>query len=79
MKIDEATLDTEVTGVERVPASDAGAAKAITTASIGDYVLGRIEAQKETTAISLVQDGVYLLRSGEIRPINAETLAAKIL
>ena len=79
MKIDEATLDTEVTGVERVPASDAGVAKAITTASIGDYVLGRIEAQKETTAISLVQDGVYLLRSGEIRPINAETLAAKIL
>ncbi len=79
MKIDDATLDTEVTGVERVPASDAGVAKAITTASIGDYVLGRIGEQKETTAISLVQDSVYLLKGGELHPINAERLASKIL
>lgn len=68
MKIEEATLDTSVTGVELIPASDATAPKAISVASIGNFVVDKIEAIAAGTTVAAV-DGVYLLQSGALKPV----------
>lgn len=79
MKIDDATLDTEVTGTELLPASDGGVAKAVSTGKIGDYVMGRIAAAAAAAGISLDNDKVYLLQGGTIKPFTASALAGAIL
>ena len=79
MKIDDATPDTEVTGVELLPASDGGVAKAVSTGKIGDYVMGRIVAAAAAAGISLDNDKVYLLQGGTIKPFTASALAGAIL
>ena len=79
MKIDDATLDTEVTGTELLPASDGGVAKAVSTGKIGDYVMGRITAAAAAAGISLDNDKVYLLQGGTIKPFTASALAGAIL
>lgn len=79
MKIDDATLDTEVTGTELLPASDGGVAKAVSTGKIGDYVVGRIAAAAAAAGISLDNDKVYLLQGGTIKPFTASALAGAIL
>ena len=77
MKIDDATIDTDVTGVELVPASDGGAAKALKVSSIADYALSLLKAAGEVTATT---DGsIYLLKDGEIRRIGADALAKAVL
>ena len=77
MKIDDATIDTDVTGVELVPASDGGAAKALKVSSIADYALSLLKAAGEVTAAT---DGsIYLLKDGEIRRIGADALAKAVL
>lgn len=68
MKIEEATLDTDVTGAELIPASDATAPKAISIASIGNFVVDKIEAIAAGTTVAAV-DGVYLLQSGVLKPV----------
>ena len=79
MKIDDATPDTEVTGAELLPASDGGVAKAVSTAKIGDYVIGRVVAAAAAAGISLDNDKVYLLQGGTIKPFTASALAGAIL
>ncbi len=77
MKIDDATIDTDVTGVELVPASDNGAAKALKVSSIADYALSLLKAAGEVT--STADGSVYLLKDGEIRRIGADALAKAVL
>lgn len=77
MKIDDATLDTDVTGVELLPASDGGAPKALTVASIADYAIAQL---KDVGTASSTSDGsVYLLKDGAVKVIGADALAKAVL
>lgn len=79
LKIEDAALDTNVTGVELFPASDGGAAKAVSAEKIGDYVIGRIQEAAAADAIALADDKVYVLKNGAVKPLSASVLTAAIL
>ena len=79
MSIDDAELDSNVTGSERVPASDGGEAKAIAVSSIKDYVLARIAALVASGEVSVDNDSVYILRGGVMKPVSASVLASAIM
>lgn len=76
MTIDEATQDTTVTGVEKLPASDGGAAKSVSVSQIKDFVLAQIAAMSAANAVSMDDDSVYILRGGALTRATASVLAA---
>ena len=76
MTIDEATQDTTVTGVEKLPASDGGAAKSVSVSQIKDFVLAQIAAMTAANAVSMDDDSVYILRGGALTRATASVLAA---
>lgn len=76
MTIDDATQDTTVTGGEKMPASDGGAAKSISVAQIKDFVLAQIAAITDAGAFSVNDDSVYILRGGALTRATASVLAA---
>lgn len=79
MAIDDATLDAQVTGAELLPASDGGNPRAVSTEKIKDYVLSQIAALTAASGVDASQDGVYLLKGGELKPVSASVLAAAVL
>lgn len=79
LKIDDAVLDTEVTGGELIPASDGGTPKAIATEKIKDFVLKRIAALSSAEKVDTENDGVYILKGGELKPVSAAVLAGAVL
>lgn len=79
LKIDDATLDTEVTGSELIPSSDGGKPRAIQTEKIKDFVLKRIAALASADKVDTSNDGVYLLKGGELKPVSAAALAAAVM
>ena len=76
MTIDDATQDTNVTGVEKLPASDGGAAKSVSVSQIKDFVLAQIAAMTAANAVSMDDDSVYILRGGALTRATASVLAA---
>ena len=76
MTIDDATQDTNVTGVEKLPASDGGAAKSVSVSQIKDFVLAQIAAMSAANAVSMDDDSVYILRGGVLTRATASVLAA---
>lgn len=79
MRIDDATRDAQVTGVELLPASDGGQPRAVSTEKIKDYMLARIAALAAAAGVDTSADGVYLLKGGELKPVAASVLAAAVL
>ena len=79
MTIDEATADTTITGVEKVPASDGGAPKSVTTGQIRDFVLDALAASDAASSTSLSDDGIYVKQSGATKRLSGTTLAQAIL
>lgn len=77
--IDQADRDTNVTGVELVPVSDGGAAKAVSVEQIKDYVMSKISGVDSSDSADLDNDGIYLLKDGSIRKLSAKTLAQEVL
>lgn len=78
MTIDDATPDSSVTGVEKFPASDGGAAKSVTVAQIKDYVFAKIAELTDAGAFSVNDDSVFILRGGSLMPVDADVLAAAL-
>lgn len=78
-RIDEATPDTDVTGVEKVPVSDGGTAKCLTIEQIKDFVATKFAALQNASVVSVNTDGVYLKKDGELKPIAANVFADAII
>lgn len=79
MRIDDATLDAQVTGAELLPASDGGNPRAVSTEKIKDFVLDKIADLSAASGVDASTDGVYILKSGEFKPVPASVLAAAVL
>lgn len=80
MKIDDATVDSNVTGVEKIPVSDGGSPKVVTVQAVGDYVLARILALVAgEKADSLGTDSVLGARSGSLATFSASKMVALAL
>lgn len=79
MTIDEATADTQVTGVEKLPASDGGTAKSVTTAQIRDFVLAELAASDAASSTDLSEDGIYVKQGGATKRLTGTTLAQAVL
>ena len=79
MTIDEATADTTITGAEKIPASDGGAAKSVTVAQIRDFIVSEIASAEAATGISTDADGIYVSIDGVMKTLPAEKLAKAIL
>lgn len=77
--IDGVVEDTEVTGGEKIPVSDGGMPKAVTTDRLKDFVLKRIAALASANKVDTASDGVYLLKGGELKPVSAAVLAAAVM
>jgi hypothetical protein len=77
--IDGVVEDTEVTGGEKIPVSDGGIPKAVTTDRLKDFVLKRIAALASADKVDTASDGVYLLKGGELKPVSAAVLAAAVM
>lgn len=80
MKIDDATVDSNVTGVEKIPVSDGGSPKVVTVQAVGDYILARILALVAgEKADSLGTDSVFGARSGSLATFSASKMVALAL
>lgn len=77
MKIDDAVVDTNVTGVERIPVSDGGAPKAVTVESVKDFVLRALAGAASVTP-AIASDGFYVIQSGGTKQVTAVELANAI-
>lgn len=77
--IDSVVEDAEVTGGEKIPVSDGGVPKAVTTDRIKDFILKRIAALSSANKVDTENDGVYLLKGGELKPVSAAVLAAAVM
>lgn len=76
--IDEVTPDTSVSGSEKIPVSDSGEAKSLTTAKLKDYVIEAISAITASESVTIAQDGVFIERDGALKPVSASVLAEAI-
>lgn len=76
-KIEDAPRDEHVTGVELIPVSDGGVARAASIGDIKDFVLKRIA---EATGITAFGDGdrTFVVREGTVYTSPVDLLAAKI-
>lgn len=79
LSIDDAMADAEITGGEKIPVSDGGNPKSVTTEKLKDFVLKRIAALTAAEKVDANADGVYLLKGGELKPVSAAVLAAAVL
>ena len=79
MTIDEATADTNVTGVEKMPASDGGAPKSVTTGQIRDFILAELAASDAAEGTDLSEDGIYITQDGETKRLTGTTFAQALL
>lgn len=77
--IDGVVEDMEVTGGEKIPVSDGGVPKAVTTDRLKDFVLKRIAALASANKVDTASDGVYLLKGGKLKPVSAAVLAAAVM
>lgn len=68
MKIEDATRDTSVTGVELFPASDNGAPRSVSAEKLGDYIIGRITNATASTVFAVDSDKFFILQDGNIKP-----------
>jgi len=80
MKIDDATADSNVTGVEKIPVSDGGLPRVVTVQSVGDYVLSEILALvtgEESDALG--SDSLVGSRSDRLTTFSASKIVALAL
>jgi len=78
MKISEATPDTNVTGVELVPVSDAGSPKSVSIAVIKQFVIDQVEALSAGTAIA-TGNGLFALQTGVMKPIDIDLVCQRAI
>ena len=78
-RIDDATPDTDVTGVEKIPVSDGGTPKFATIEQIKDFVATKFAALQNAANVSVNSDGVYLKKDGELKPIAANVFSDAII
>lgn len=78
-RIDDATPDTNVTGVEKVPVSDGGTAKCLTVEQIKDFVATKFAALQNASGVVVNSDGVYIKKDGELKPVPANVFADAII
>lgn len=78
IKITDMTPDTNVGGGELIPVSDAGSPKSVTTAAIKDFTIDQIEALAAGVSVS-GSDGVYVLQSGVLKPVNIDLVAQRAI
>lgn len=74
LNIDEATLDSSITGVERIPVSDGGLPRVITTLALKSFVVDQIEAIVAATAVTGA-DSVFVLQGGALKPADIDLIA----
>lgn len=79
LTIDNAVADAEIGGGEKIPVSDGGNPRSVTTDKLKDFVLQRIAALTAAQSVDANTDGVYLLKGGELKPVSAAVLAAAVL
>ena len=79
MTIDDATADTSVTGVEKLPASDGGSPKSVTTGQIRDFILAELAESDTADSTDLSEDGIYITQDGETKRLTGTTLAQALL
>lgn len=79
LTIDNAVADAEIGGGEKIPVSDGGNPRSVTTEKLKDFVLQRIAALTAAQTVDANTDGVYLLKGGELKPVSAAVLAAAVL
>lgn len=78
-RIDDATPDTDVTGVEKIPVSDGGTPKFATIEQIKNFVATEFAALQNAANVSVNSDGVYLKKDGELKPVAANVFADAII
>ena len=78
-RIDDATPDTDVTGVEKIPVSDGGTPKFATIEQIKDFVATKFAALQNAANVSVNSDGVYLKKDSELKPVAANVFADAII
>ena len=78
-RIDDATPDTDVTGVEKIPVSDGGTPKFATIEQIKNFVATKFAALQNASNVSVNSDGVYLKKDGELKPVAANVFADAII
>lgn len=79
LKIEDATPDTSVTGTEKLPVSDAGMAKCMTTEQIKDFVMDRIAALAKASAIDMSANAVYIEREGSQMRMDANAFCDAVI
>lgn len=78
-KISEATPDAEMTGTEKIPLDDGGVAKFATTEQFKNFVLAKAASIERAGSVAVGTDGVYILKDGVLKPVDASTLATAVL
>ena len=77
LNIDDADLDADITGVEKIPVSDGGLPKAIAVQDLGAYVLNRVLALTSSAkSDALISDVVLGSRSGGLTSFKMEKIAS---
>ena len=80
LNIDDADLDADITGVEKIPVSDGGLPKAIAVQDLGAYVLNRVLALTSSAKPdTLLSDIVLGSRSGGLTSFKMEKIASLAL
>lgn len=78
MNIDDATVDTSVSGVEKIPVSNGGLPRSITVESLGDYVFQRILGLS-VSGTSVSTDTFLGSRAGALTSFSVEKLVSLAL
>ena len=79
MTIDDATADTQITGVEKLPASDGGTAKSVTVGQIRDFVVAELADADAADDVDVAEDGIFVSVDGEVKTLPAEKLAKAVI
>lgn len=77
MKIDDAIVDSSVTGVEKIPVSDVGSPKSVTVDAVKDFVLSKLVSVSAVSPV-LSTDGMYIIKAGATKQITSAALADAI-
>lgn len=77
MKIDDAIVDSSVTGVEKIPVSDVGSPKSVTVNAVKDFVLSKLVSVSAVSPV-LSTDGMYIIKAGATKQITSAALADAI-
>lgn len=79
MKIEEAPLDTSVSGQELIPESDGGVSKSVSVSMIRDFVAAAISDSEEVSSTDLSLDGFYIRQGESMRRLKGTSVAQAIL